>query len=249
MNIVEPKTKVQSSMKIISDGKITFPATVSTRNNVNVSIGLYKYILNSNDSKGYALVCDDVRYPKVVAYCPEGNLSDTIFNKGLARYMRELPDKIVNKINKTTEILSNPGKYKNILNNVFNKVTTRFPYWGGGDIPIEEGHVTYLPEYNKTEVKGDTVNIYSDYRIYAANVNVRSFRVPVKWGQGYPYNKNVPYNCGSGKAPAGCVAIAMAQIMSYHKKPSNYNWNLLTQTPTISGYSPDDETRRMLLSM
>lgn len=29
----------------------------------------------------------------------------------------------------------------------------------------------------------------------------------------------------AGKAPTGCVATAMAQIMKYWHKPNSYNWN------------------------
>ena len=39
-----------------------------------------------------------------------------------------------------------------------------------------------------------------------------------KWGQREPYN-----NKCNGNA-AGCVAVAMDQIMYYHKYPSSYNW-------------------------
>lgn len=40
------------------------------------------------------------------------------------------------------------------------------------------------------------------------------------WNQDAPYNALCPKN-----TLAGCVAIAMAQIMRYHKHPSGYNWN------------------------
>jgi hypothetical protein len=42
----------------------------------------------------------------------------------------------------------------------------------------------------------------------------------VEWGQGYPYNKFCPDSgCTNyyGHVPAGCVAVATAQIMSYHQ--------------------------------
>lgn len=72
--------------------------------------------------------------------------------------------------------------------------------------------------------------------------------VKVKWGQGagstynwaYPYNKYCLNDKGA-YCPAGCAAVAVAQIMSYHKKPSSYkltfdgsnttkpiNWEALT---------------------
>ncbi|WP_308600524.1 C10 family peptidase [uncultured Dysgonomonas sp.] len=40
------------------------------------------------------------------------------------------------------------------------------------------------------------------------------------WHQGSPYNGMCP-----NKYPAGCVAIAMAQIMKFYKHPTKYNWN------------------------
>ncbi len=49
------------------------------------------------------------------------------------------------------------------------------------------------------------------------------------WGQGSGYNEAAPYlNCSqslNGRAPAGCVATAMAQVMKYHRHPARYNWD------------------------
>ena len=42
----------------------------------------------------------------------------------------------------------------------------------------------------------------------------------VQWGQDSPYNKNC-YQFDGSKAAAGCVATAIAQIMSYYKHPSS----------------------------
>lgn len=39
-----------------------------------------------------------------------------------------------------------------------------------------------------------------------------------KWGQNYPYNYKCP-QVGSSKAPTGCVATAMAQILNYYHYP------------------------------
>lgn len=41
-----------------------------------------------------------------------------------------------------------------------------------------------------------------------------------KWGQNYPYNYKCP-QVGSSKAPTGCVATAMAQILNYYRYPDN----------------------------
>lgn len=70
----------------------------------------------------------------------------------------------------------------------------------------------------------------------------------VTWGQGSPYNSKVPYSCPNGdpkyggKAPAGCVAVALAQLMAYHKQPSSFNWNLLLSSYIIT--QNDSEARK-----
>ena len=58
-----------------------------------------------------------------------------------------------------------------------------------------------------------------------------------EWGQYNGYNNRVPktgcdkawYN-PEGKAPAGCVAVATAQIMGYHKYPKSFNWSIMPDT-------------------
>ena len=57
-----------------------------------------------------------------------------------------------------------------------------------------------------------------------------------EWGQYNGYNNRVPktgcdkawYN-PEGKAPAGCVAVATAQVMGYHKYPKSFNWSLMPE--------------------
>jgi hypothetical protein len=68
-------------------------------------------------------------------------------------------------------------------------------------------------------------------------------KLNMKWGQGYPYNNNCPV-ISSQKVPAGCVATAIAQIMSYYQYPTShngytYNWNNICQHYSVySPYSP-----------
>ena len=52
-----------------------------------------------------------------------------------------------------------------------------------------------------------------------------------KWGQSAPFN-----NLCNGKV-AGCVAVAMAQIMYKHKYPSSYSWSNMLKTYQTNGYT------------
>lgn len=65
-----------------------------------------------------------------------------------------------------------------------------------------------------------------------------------KWGQGAGYNNNAPYkSCTSttnGRASAGCVAVATAQIMKYWNYPNSYTWSAM---PDSTG---SDEASRLI---
>jgi hypothetical protein len=56
--------------------------------------------------------------------------------------------------------------------------------------------------------------------------------IRTKWDQSSPYNDLCPKISGE-RAPAGCVATTMAQIMKYHEYPT-------TRTVTIPGYTTPD---------
>jgi len=62
----------------------------------------------------------------------------------------------------------------------------------------------------------------------------------IEWGQSYNttytmYNNNVRLNnCPAGTAPAGCVAVAMGQIMKYHNHPNIYNINSMYPYITVN---------------
>lgn len=50
-----------------------------------------------------------------------------------------------------------------------------------------------------------------------------------QWQQGGEFNNKCPNDY-----PAGCVAIAMAQIMKFHEHPSSYNWSNMPNTMATS---------------
>jgi hypothetical protein len=59
------------------------------------------------------------------------------------------------------------------------------------------------------------VGIKEDYNTYQVGPLLTT-----QWHQGSPFNSECPNGY-----PAGCVAIAMAQIMKFHQYPTFYNWS------------------------
>ena len=60
--------------------------------------------------------------------------------------------------------------------------------------------------------------------------------LPTLWSQGYPYNEKCPIKCYD-HALAGCNAIAIAQILAYHRVPTNLNWNAILASSTVTSSS------------
>ena len=220
---------IQSDIQIGSSEIIKIPYTGkrntrSVKNNIDINI--YNFTLSSPEGKGYALVSGDIRIPQILIFCEQGTLQDTIFNKGLAKYV------------------------ENTFQNLSNFIDEWEANYAVASTRVAPGRPN-LPEQQlldtisiKDSIGGDT--LYREIGILSYSFNeLKEVFVPVQWGQGAPYNNNVPMTCNSGKAPAGCVAIAMAQIMAYHKYPPTYNWDLLTSKKQIDTYSSEDATRRI----
>lgn len=153
---------------------------------------------------------------------------------------------IVSADERTTDVyaLSNEGEFK--LDNVnsayfMNMITTCFNEEidsissQGTDVSIAaEQPAPEGPEiYAKIEYEGRECYWYSE------TTQTTPFNLLVtNWSQGEPY-RHFCFTESGENAVAGCVPIAMAQIMAYHKRPNSFNnhtyyWDYLTQSSTIS---------------
>ncbi|MDR0750233.1 MAG: C10 family peptidase [Tannerellaceae bacterium] len=65
--------------------------------------------------------------------------------------------------------------------------------------------------------------------------------LPTNWNQTYPYNSQCPVaSCSSsynGRYPAGCLIVAVAQILAYYRVPSSLDWTSILASPMVTGSS------------
>lgn len=78
------------------------------------------------------------------------------------------------------------------------------------------------------------------------------FLLKTCWEQGYPYNARCPLVDGL-RPKAGCVAIAMGQIMAYYKQPlsyngHDYNWDMILDDVCVHPYTNGAESVSWLIS-
>ena len=144
-----------------------------------------------------------------------------------------------------TEI-ENPGfkiAYAKMEDYYVEQVSTfSFGGGGGGNLPIDPGIDPGLERY---VVYGDPVEIYH---------NMPMGFCQVKWGQENGYNYYCP-RISNQLSPTGCVAVAVAQLMSMYEYPYSYNgytfdWVEMKRCsgvyPGLPGYSGPDSIARLM---
>jgi len=171
------------------------------------------YILNFNDSLGFAIVSADTRIDNpVLAFTGSGSLIDETDNPGIAIFLERMEDYILNSI------VEAERQRDSLLDDIMEKLNSESNTKASLFVPSQVDVI---------ETSRELVNRVSPL-------------VRVEWGQEEPFNDNVGGNCAAnwrnpkGNYPAGCVAVAVAHIMSYWRHPSNingfsFNWTELNK--------------------
>ncbi len=166
------------------------------------------HVINFEDNQGYAIVSADSRATDVYAFSPTGNIDidEAMENPGFQIFMNGATANYEEEV----DGFGNPYRDSMILNPYVPPGGGSGP--GGGTEDVTQYLITYYdgkPYHTK----------YSDGTI----VDFVNPLLVVQWHQYSPYNSECPYTTNGSQAVAGCVPIAIAQIMSYHEWPTNCN--------------------------
>ncbi|GEM_PF-121318 len=183
----------------------------------------YEVVFDSDKGTGFCILSADERTDDILCYSERGSISDTVFNKSF-KFCLELVNLYVEEQTKeeldikelalsAKEKLSVIGK-KTLPDEVITKAIPPFN-------PDDPNSPWY---YGRTDTK--------------TTVDERLKIIKGGWHQEAPFNDLLPtlppdYN---QRAYVGCVMVAVAQIMSYHRKPfSNYittsTWQSMIDNP------------------
>lgn len=227
------------------------------------------YIVNYENEKGFVIISATKDYTPILAFSDVGNFDIAhVKETGVSMWLDEqkafiasidlLPDSIKMKYramwtdyNAHQEELSLNTQSRS-TEDVYRLIGNSVNQW------ISEGYTVYrLSEYKNTdefrnlpqEVQAQLINLPLGYAnpYYGGREEV-SFVLKKKkesytygpllqttWGQKNGYNLYTP-----NQYPAGCVAVAMGQIMKYHQSPYSYNWSAMANDKATS------ETARLL---
>ncbi|MDR2652555.1 MAG: C10 family peptidase [Prevotellaceae bacterium] len=173
------------------------------------------------DPQGFVLTSADIRNEPIIGYSSEINFltGKKDMPAGLVCLLAETM--IVNRWLQEAEQKQEDEPQKIIGNNTnswFSELARRnneFSFRYNPDVIIFTDPCDYQPRtLVSTEVQGEF-----------------DYYCKTKWDQDEPYNYFVP-----NYYPAGCVAVATAQIMKFHQRPAVFNWSIMPNSCT-STYS------------
>lgn len=216
LNVVNTKNGTRVSNKQIANIWVAGQDAVTRGETRSDSI---LYIVNFENDRGFAILAADERIPDpVIAYAESGNLNS--WTPTL------IPDTIQDPLLNGKYFLDEDDYYAgaNNMNAFINDLVIK---------NIEEKLWTVDGDNDKQE---ERELLYSSYgkRVLSTSVTydtiVGAQRGPLvynKWHQNEPFYNKTPWQGLRPKtrAPAGCVAVALGQLMATNQKPINPTFN------------------------
>ncbi len=221
---------------------------LTTRSGESIDIpDTLAYLFNFGEDTGYAIISADKRVDApILGYCDSGALPNEINNPLLAGALADTEDHIVAFI----------SDYENRIDSISSEILSKI---------VEE----------KSSTRRAVPDLLQDYRLDIREVDESTLGpratttsttttnsgwvttsvvqplLPVEWYQGFPFNYLVKNKNGSTIAPAGCVAIALAQIMAYWQYPASidgytFDWSLLRNWTLRPNVYPNVNNKNMI---
>jgi hypothetical protein len=230
--------RVERIRTLTDAGSITRKSARTSKRTVSFNDTL-AYVVNFANEDGFLLIAADKRVKvPLLAIVDSGSLGDTTYNGGLGAFLgmaemgikqsildyERLKDSVTTELKKKGLVLPKLGN-NSVAAEVKKKgmLASKVSSTSGDDDDYDyEGEVYY-----------ETTLAYKD-RV----VEKKGPLVPMKWSQDAPFNDNVRNNnCTTGTAPAGCVPVAVGQLMAFWKYPAmlytdSYNWSQINLYPT-----------------
>lgn len=159
------------------------------------------YIINYKNNSGFVIIAADKRADALLAFSTENNFNYDAqeLPQGLVEWMINTDGYIKNI---RDSLIQEPIQTRRQLCNALK--TTRSTISPPRDDCFEFDGTNCPPEYQKSRAVGPLLK--------------------TSWHQESGFNNLLP-KCNSGNVKAGCVAIAMAQVMYYHQYPKFYDWS------------------------
>lgn len=176
----------------------------------------YFHVINANH--GFVILSADSAYKPILAYDKTGNFSIAGGNlhPGLLNWFNKHAHELDYVRDAKNGFIDSVGRVNRALwQGIGPRAASPGPSTGAGSGAANSG-----PQ-NVVDMQPPT--IVSRYDSDVNTIVTVGPLCPTFWGQDYPFNYYCPVGTYSGgHVPAGCVAVAMAQVMYFWKFPTTY---------------------------
>lgn len=202
-----------------SETVISSKRTIKTISEAKNDNGITSYYIINYNEGGFILLSADNRIQPILAYSEEGKfeIDETAYPEGLKFWMDDAKKQI-------SEIQNSKIKQSS-------------------EDKIAWEKIQYILTNQSLFSKEDPIDCYDHTETYTVGPFLNT-----KWQQEGGFNDALTYiGCGGyyRQVYAGCVPIAMAQVMKYYQYPTNYNWSLMpltSATTTTANFIADIHT-------
>ena len=173
------------------------------------------YVFNFADNRGYALASADDRMSPILCIVDMGSFH-------------------------IDSALTNPGQIA-----MLSRIETEYKMAIGMPIVGRDGRVITAAEYGPlpplslTRGEDYPSGHWTTTTNYGDTLQIVNPMLATRWGQRAPFN-GLMFNSNGEKCPAGCVNIAVAQVLNYHSKNFIIDNYYVDWTPIHTVLSPSD---------
>ena len=161
--------------------------------------------------KGWEIISADMRGPIVLAHSSDGTYKEALLNETIAEWFSSIAEDIESRRN-------DKNHYKDISYDILEKESSSLEFW-----KLVTGDSKYLEKYSiNTKIPVEPIEYDGYWQLTGQHQHEVVYAyiphlIQTKWHQQAPFNFFCPYRTdySSLKAPAGCVAIAGAQMLYY----------------------------------
>lgn len=216
------------------------------------------YIINYAENGGFVLISATRNYMPVLAYSDKGNFDIEIIQNSSANIWFQKQKQILNSIVSLSDSTKNayrqlwnqyssskskftyPSTTKaniteleigRIMEEALQKwsdegyeIISLSNYLGSSDLPEREEEIcNAVHMYGNDNYYGGAIQTSFVLSKYFSSSEDVSPLLKSKWGQSNGYNQFTPNNY-----PAGCVSVALGQIMRFHQYPKTFDWSSMS---------------------
>lgn len=240
VNVLYPETRTGKAKTYSKESVLTYVTPATTRSSSKIELpDTLVYIVNFDDGEGFALLGAQSNLSSVYSVTESGTFDVDKFSEALNYEIEHnllTPEEYAARVaaEQEEEIEYGDANNEDIAYNimagaVLTDSTGPLPWEPSPeDPPVIDGGIVLPPIPISTEV--------NESWVFVENYDPL---LTTEWTQTSPFNLKCKDSQGN-ICPAGCVVIAVAQIMAYHEYPKNQVFNdVVVDWDTVKQYNKD----------